>query len=140
MLRPEQRNPAAPELLGSKGASGANVFDTQADNSSSWPIAPLPLHVSRLGAQPVLKTVRAANCAETANEYAAEPRFKRTLAKLHALELQPLAELLGDLGTNTMQTTWIEAMVWRYARVDPPMVQALDRAQCPRLPFQEVGR
>ena len=32
MLRPEKRNPAAPKLLGSKGAGGAEHFDMQADN------------------------------------------------------------------------------------------------------------
>jgi hypothetical protein len=32
MLRPEQRNPAAPELLGSKSAGGAERFDRQIDD------------------------------------------------------------------------------------------------------------
>ena len=32
MPRPEQRNPAAPELLGSMGAGGAEHFSVQADN------------------------------------------------------------------------------------------------------------
>jgi hypothetical protein len=32
MLRPEQRNPAAPELLGSKSAGGADRLDRQADD------------------------------------------------------------------------------------------------------------
>jgi hypothetical protein len=32
MPRPEQRNPAAPELLGSMGAGGAERFGRQSDN------------------------------------------------------------------------------------------------------------
>ena len=32
MLCPEKQNPAAPELLGSKGAGGAEHFDRQADD------------------------------------------------------------------------------------------------------------
>jgi hypothetical protein len=32
MLRPEQRNPAAPEMLGSEGAGGAEGFDRSADD------------------------------------------------------------------------------------------------------------
>ena len=32
MLRPEQRNPAAPEMLGGKGAGGAERFDRQTDD------------------------------------------------------------------------------------------------------------
>src|SRR5690349_10967561 len=84
MLQPDQQSPAAPELLGSKGASGADAFDTQTNNSSSWPFAPLPVHFRRLGARPALKTASAANCAETANTYTAQMRFKRTMAKLHA--------------------------------------------------------
>ena len=32
MPRPKKRNPAAPEMLGSKGTGGAERFDTQADD------------------------------------------------------------------------------------------------------------
>jgi hypothetical protein len=32
MLRPEKRNPAAPELLGSKGVGGAEHIDRQTDD------------------------------------------------------------------------------------------------------------
>jgi hypothetical protein len=86
-----------------------------------------------------MQTARAAICAQTANAYAADLRFKGKLAKPHALAVRPTAELLGELGTNTMRVTWVEAMVKRYARVAPPAVQVRHQC-CPRLPLREAWR
>ena len=113
--------------------SGAFPF-----NLERHPTALLPLHVHRLAAQPAVKTARADIYAQTANAYAADLLFKGKLAELHALALRPTSDLLGELGTNTMQATWVEAMVEGYVRVDPSTAQAHDR--CPRLPLREARR
>jgi hypothetical protein len=143
MLRPDKASPAVLELLGSVGADGVQHVDVQADraeDSRSYPAAPLPRHVRRLPIQPAVRTAGATACAETTKAYAADLRFERNVAKLHAFVLWLTAELLRELGANIMQMTWIEPMLQRYARMNPAAMQARDSDRCPRLVLREVRR
>src|SRR4051794_30841845 len=94
MLRPEKRNPAAPELLGSKDTGGAEHFDRQAEDQEDKPSFGfnqlflarwitrhfgLPPHRA---ATEHITTPRFRNSA-TCTSDAADLRFKQNLGKLY---------------------------------------------------------
>jgi hypothetical protein len=52
-------------------------------------------------------------------------RFDRDVARLHGLGPRAVAELLREIGAETLHMTTIEATVERYARLDPDTLRHL---------------
>lgn len=60
-----------------------------------------------------------------------DERFRRDVARLHALGPRPVFELLVELGRERLLRTAIEAVVARYARLDPAALAAVRGSEIP---------
>jgi hypothetical protein len=54
----------------------------------------------------------------------ADFRLQRAVAKLHRLGPRPLYELLVELGAQRLIRSEIEALVYKYAAIDPAVLRA----------------
>ncbi len=65
--------------------------------------------------------------------------FERDVGRLHALGARPTAELLREVGARIGCMTVIEALLARYADLDPGVVQALGGDRFPPAPIHVVN-
>jgi hypothetical protein len=65
-------------------------------------------------------------------------RFDRDVARLHSLGARALAELLREIGAETLHMTTIEAAVERYAQLDPDALRRLGGDRFPPRPSLRI--
>ena len=66
------------------------------------------------------------------------PRFERMVARVHALGVRPLAEMLAEIAIATGKLDLIADHVEAYARLDPEIVRALGADSFPPMPLGVV--
>jgi hypothetical protein len=66
-------------------------------------------------------------------------RFERHVDRLHRLGARAVAELLREIGAETMHMTSIERAVERFAALDPDTLNRLGGDRFPTRPLRVVG-
>lgn len=68
---------------------------------------------------------RMAPVSDVAQDILRELRFRRAVAKVHALGPRVVAELLAELGARHLQRRAVDDLVECYATLDPDVIRAL---------------
>ena len=83
------------------------------------------------------RTTDKTQCADAGNPLTGQ-RFERQIARVHALGVRPLAEMIAEIATLTGESALIADRVAAYARLDPEIVRALGGDRFPPIPPELV--